>query len=87
MPTLSGFSKQIGSAVIPGTVIGEHKLPGNIKPGDTLLAVEQIQEGSPPTRTDRTAEFSITAGKGGSITNTTTNLTGSTLVVIWAKTD
>lgn len=87
MPTLSGFSKAIGTSVIPGNVVGEHKVPGNIKPGDTLIAVEQVQEGTPPTRTDRTAEFSITAGKGGTITNTTTNLSGSTLVVIWAKAD
>lgn len=87
MPTLSGLSKTIGTAVVPGGAIGEIKVPGKLNPSDTLLAVEMITEGTPFTRTDLTAEFSITAGKGGTIQNTTTNTTGKALVVIWARAD
>ncbi|WPJ68009.1 hypothetical protein STOPSMEL_33 [Sinorhizobium phage StopSmel] len=87
MPTISGFSKPVGCAMIPGGPVGEHLVPGSIKAGDTLLSVEHITDGSPPTRVDRTAEFSITAGKGGSITNTTTNTTGGFLHVLWARSE
>lgn len=85
MPTISGFSKLICSALIPGGVVGDFKVPGNIKDGDTLLAVLHITDGTPPTMVNRVGEFSITANKGGSITNTTTNTTGGFLYVIWAK--
>ena len=84
MPTLSGFSKPIGCCLIPGGVVGEHKLSGNLKPGCTLLSVEHITDGAPPTRVDRTAEFSITAGKNATIQNTTTNTTGGYLHVLWS---
>ena len=87
MPTISGFSKPVGCAMIPGGPVGEHKVNGAIKAGDTLLSVEHITDGSPPTRVDRTAEFSVTAGKGGSITNTTTNTTGGFLHVLWARSE
>lgn len=83
MPTLSGFSKPLTCTVIPGGPVGEHKVPGNLKPGCTLLSVEDITDGSPPTRVDRTAEFSITAGKSGTIQNTTTNTTGRFLHISW----
>lgn len=85
MPTISGFPNAVGCALIPGGPIGEHAVPGNIRPGDTLLSVEHITAGSPPTRVDRTAEFSIHATKGGVIVNTTTNTTGEHLHVLWAK--
>lgn len=87
MPTITGFSKRLGHALIPGAVVGEHKLPGDIEDGDTLLSVRHITDGAPPTAADRTAEFSITAGKAGAITNTTTNTTGGFLSVLWAKAD
>lgn len=85
MPTISGFSKPIGCAMIPGGPVGQHTVQGALKPGDTLLSVEHITDGTPPTRVDRTAEFSITAGKSGTITNTTTNTTGGFLHVLWAR--
>lgn len=85
MPTLSGFSKPIGCALIPGGPIGEHLVQGNLKPGDTLLSVEHITDGAPPTRVDRTAEFSIVGGKHATIANTTTITTGGFLHVLWAK--
>lgn len=85
MPTISGFSKAVGCALIPGGAIGEHQVPGDIEPGDTLLSVEHITDGAPPTRVDRTAEFSISATKHGVISNITTITTGGFLHVLWAK--
>ncbi len=85
MPTQSGFSKAIGCEIIPGGPVGEHRLQGNLRPGDTLLSVEHITDGAPPTRVDRTAEFSIVAGKHATLINTTTNTTGGFLHVLWAK--
>lgn len=83
--TISGFTKVVGCCLIPGGPVGEHAVQGNLKDGDTLLSVEHITDGAPPTRVDRTAEFSITAGKGGVIENTTTDTTGDFLHVLWAK--
>ena len=85
MPTISGLNKRIGRALVPGGPIGDIKVPGDIAVGDTLLDVLDITDGTPPTRVNRTAECSITAGKGGSITTTVTNTTGRQLLVIWAK--
>lgn len=85
MTTISGFPTPVGCALIPGGPIGEHKVPGNIEPGDTLLSVEHVTAGSPPTRVDRTAEFSISGTKAGVIQNTTTVTTGQFLHVLWAK--
>jgi hypothetical protein len=85
MPTISGFSRAVGCDLIPGGPVGEHRVSGNIVPGDTLLSVEHISEGSPPTRVDRTAEFSISATDAGVIENDTTNTTGGFLHVLWAK--
>lgn len=87
MGIITGLSRRTGCAQIPGGVVGEHSVPGNLKPGDALLSVLHITDGSPPTAVSRTGEFSITAGKGGSITNTTTNTTGGFLHVIWASAD
>ena len=85
MPTISGFSKLVGCALIPGGPVGEHKVPGDIKAGDTLIAVHHITDGAPPTAVNRIAEFSIVAGKGGTIQNTTTNTNGGFIHVLWAK--
>lgn len=85
MPTMTGFSVPVGCALVPGGAIGEHEVPGNIAPGDTLLSVEHITDDSPPTRVDRTAEFTISAAKAGVIENTTTDTTGDFLHVTWAK--
>ena len=83
MPTISGFSKPIRSTVIPGGPVGQHKVPGNLRAGHTLLSVEELTDGAPPTRVDRTAEFSITSNQNGLIQNTTTNTTGKFLLVTW----
>ena len=57
MGAMSIGAMVVGCALIPGGAIGEHQVPGNLVPGDTLLSVEHITEGTPPTRVDRTAEF------------------------------
>lgn len=82
---LVGFSVPISTALIQGDVVGDHQVPGNLEPGDTLLAVLQITDGAPPVVVSRTAEFSIKAGDDGVITNTTTDTTGKFLLVVWAK--
>ncbi|RVK81393.1 hypothetical protein CN157_05080 [Sinorhizobium meliloti] len=87
MPTISGFSKPVGCALIPGGPVGEHAVPGALGPDDTLLSVEHITDGTPPTRVDRTAEFSIHATKGGVVINTTTDTTGGFLHVLWARSE
>lgn len=84
MPTDSGFSKPVGCCLIAGGPVGEHRVRGRLHPGCTLLSVEHITDGSPPTRVDRTAEFSIVAGKANTIQNTTTVTTGGFLHVLWA---
>lgn len=83
MPTISGFSKPISVAVTPGGPVGQHRVPGNLRPGHTLLSVEELTDAATPTRVDRTAEFSITAGQNATIQNTTTNTTGKFLLVTW----
>ncbi len=84
MPTISGLAAPVESAVIPGGVVGEHRVPGNLAPGMTLLSVTRIVDGTPPVPTNLTAEFSITAGKAGTIQNTTTATTGAFLLVCWS---
>ena len=85
MPTISGFSTTVGCAMIPGGPVGQHRVSGDLGAGDTLLSVEHITDGAPPTRVDRTAEFSIPADTHGVIQNTTTNTTGGFLHVVWAR--
>ena len=85
MPMISGFSRPVGCALIRGGAIGEHQVQGSLTPGDTLLSVEHITDGDPPTRVDRTAEFTISATTAGVIENTTTDTTGGFLHVLWAK--
>lgn len=87
MPTISGWPAPIGCAMIPGGPVGEHNVPGSLAPGDTLLSVEHVTLGTPPTRVDRTAEFSISATKGGVVENDTTDTTGDFLHVLWSKTE
>ncbi|AEQ50759.1 hypothetical protein KKY_720 [Pelagibacterium halotolerans B2] len=53
-----------------------------------MLSVEHITPGTPPTRVDRTAEFSIHATKGGVIENDPeegTDTTGDFLHVLWSR--
>ncbi len=83
MPTVTGYPMPVGCCLINGGPVGEHQVRGKIKPGDTLLSVEDITPGTPPTRVDRTGEFSIHPTKGGTIVNTTTNTTGRYLHVLW----
>ena len=84
MPTASGFSKPTKSAILPGGPIGEFRVPGRLNPACTLLAVLDVTDTAVPSAVNRTAEFSITAGKPGTIQNTTTVTTGRYLIVVWA---
>ncbi len=84
MPTAIGISKPIRSALIPGGPVGEFRVPGRLNPACTLLSVLDVTDGAPPTAINRTAEFSITAGKAGTIQNTTTVTTGRYLHVTWS---
>lgn len=80
---ISGLSATVGRAVAPGGAAGEHKVDGNIAPGDTLLAVLQVSDDL-QTVGDLTSEFSIT--DYGVIDNTGgTDTTGMFLVVLYAK--
>lgn len=86
MPTITGFSRPVGCALIPGGPAGEHKVPGSLKPGDTLLSVEHVSDGAPPTREDITDEFEISATDAGIVINTSgTDTTGDFLHVLWAS--
>ncbi|PHQ63539.1 MAG: hypothetical protein COC10_05575 [Sphingobium sp.] len=85
MPTITGFSHLVGCCLVPGKAAGEVAVQGNIRPGDTLLAVQHISPGTPPTCVDLTSEFSISATKAGVISNTTTNTTGGFLHALWLK--
>lgn len=88
MPTISGFSRPVGCALIPGGEAGEHKVPGSLKPGDTLLSVEHITDDERPTREDITEEFDISETEAGVIINDDvegTDTTGGFLHVLWAS--
>lgn len=85
MGTVFGFSRPIGTAVIPGGPVGVHQVPGFIADGDTLVSVTRVTDAVPPVPTDLTAEFSIPAGTEGRVQNTTTVTTGAFLVVTWVK--
>ncbi|MBB5987443.1 SGNH/GDSL hydrolase family protein [Sphingobium lignivorans] len=83
--SITGFPFPIGHALIPGGAAGEHVVPGHLKPGDTLLHVRDITNGTPPSAVDRTAEFAVSTTKAGVIVNTTTNTSGRFLSVLWAS--
>lgn len=85
MTTITGFPRPIGCAFVPGGEAGEHQVQGKIGPGATLLAVQYVQPGTPPTATDLTDEFAIHATKGGVIENDETDTTGGWLHVLWVS--
>lgn len=87
MGTISGFTRSIQTAVIPGGAAGNHAVEGAIKDGDTLVSVTRLTDAAPPVPTDLTAEFSISAGEANQIENTTTDTSGDFLVVTWVKAD
>lgn len=82
--TQSGFPRAVSCAVIPGGAPGQFNVPGNLKPGDTILMVRHVSANL-ATNADITANVSITAGVHGRITVVTTNSTGNFLVIVWAK--
>lgn len=81
--TISGFPFTVGRAVAPGGAPGEHRVDGNIAPGDTLLAVIHVSADL-ATADVITEEFSVT--DYGVIDNDGgTDTSGDWLVVVWAK--
>lgn len=80
--TLSGFSRVVQSAVIPGGAVGAHEVPGNLDASDTLLSVKHVSDDL-LTNAELLAEFIISGTNA--ITNTTTVTTGNFLVVVWVK--
>ena len=83
--TQFGFNRPVGFAIIPGGPAGNFDVPGDIRAGDTLLAVASITTASPPVPTDRLANASIPAGTSGRIAIATVNTTGTFLLIAWAK--
>lgn len=82
--TQSGFGRTVATAVVPGGVAGNFKVPG-IRAGDTLLGVASVTNASPPVPTDRLANASIPAGTSDTVAIATVNTTGTFLVITWAK--
>lgn len=80
--TISGFTRVVQSAVVPGGAAGAHSVPGNLDASDTLLSVKHVSNDL-VTNAELLSEFSISGT--GEVTNTTTNTTGDFLVVVWAK--
>lgn len=79
--TLSGYTRTVAVAVIPGGAVGTHALPGDVDAsGDDLVSVVQDSSG---VLTDLTSEFSISGYN--ELTNTTTDTTGDFLIVTYAK--
>lgn len=82
--TQSGFRRTVATAVIPGGVAGNFKVPG-IRAGDTLLAVASVTNANPPVPTDRLAAASIPAGTSDTVAIAGVDTTGLFLVITWAK--
>lgn len=84
MPTDTGFDKAIGSATIRGGPIGELQVPGHFDDSCTLLSVQDITQGTPPTSIERKSTHVIVAGKANTLQNTAVNTTGRWLHIVWA---
>lgn len=82
--TQSGFNRTVATAVVPGGVAGNFKVPG-IRAGDTLLAVASVTSANPPVPTDQLANASIPADTSDTVAIGTVDTTGTYLVITWAK--
>lgn len=83
MITAPGWTRAIGTAIIPGGAAGDHSVPGPIGAGDDLLAVKHVSANL-VTLADITAEFTISGA--GVINNAAgTVTTGNFLLVVWAE--
>lgn len=83
--TQFGFGRTIATAIIPGGAPGNFNVPGDIRAGDTLLAVNSVTNANPPVPTSRIANASIPAGTSNTVAIATTNTTGTFLIITWAK--
>ena len=82
MITAPGWTRSIGTAIIPGAVAGNHTVPGPINLDDALISVHHVTADL-VTNTDLIAEFSITGAN--LINNTTTSTAGDFLLVVWVE--
>jgi hypothetical protein len=83
MITAPGWTRAIGSAIIPGGAAGDHSPPGPLNLDDDLLAVKHVSADL-VTLADLTAEFTI-AGANLINNDLGTDTTGEFLLVVWAE--
>jgi len=83
MITAPGWTRAIGSAIIPGAAAGAHTLAGPINLDDDLLSVAHVSADL-VTLVDLTSEFTITAANVIDNTAGTTSA-GNFLLVVWAE--
>ncbi|MFN3990048.1 MAG: hypothetical protein ACK4IS_07300 [Erythrobacter sp.] len=83
--TQFGFNRTIATAIIPGGPAGTFTVPGNIRAGDTLLAVNSVTNANPPVPTSLLANASIPAGTSNTVAIATVDTTGLFLIITWAK--
>ena len=75
----------MATATIPGGPAGQFDVPGNIRAGDTIIAVTSVTTANPPVPTDITADASIPAGTSGRLAIADVDTTGVFLVITWAR--
>ncbi len=84
MPTMIGYSKPIGTCVVPGGAIATPLGPcGGIDPADELLSVVQVSDPQIGAGTELLTEATIPAADQIELSTTVT--TGDFLLVSWAE--
>ena len=83
MITAPGWTRSIGTAIVPGATAGDHAVPGPINLDDNLLAVKHVSADL-VTLADLTAEFTL---DGANLINNDagTDTTGEFLLVVWVE--
>ena len=81
--TAPGWTRSIGTAVVPGSTAGDFVVPGPINLDDDLISVTHASADL-VTLADLTAEFTI---DGANLINNAagTDTTGEFLVVVWVE--
>ncbi len=83
MITAPGWTRSIGSAIIPGAVAGDVTVPGPLNLDDDILVVLHLTADL-VTNADLTSEFSL---DGANLINNDagTDSSGDFLLVVWAE--
>lgn len=83
MITAPGWTRAIGTAIVPGAAAGDVTVPGPINAADTLVSVHHVSADL-VTNTDLTAEFTI---DGANLINNAlgTSSAGAFLLVVWVQ--